>query len=145
VRRTPEEQSVDRLRDNRYGELVEALVDEGSFVTRITFGCLSCYLHGYLKLVLADGDAPWDGILVPTLHEHHAALRATVPALRPHPVLGKWLYLPARDERFEDGARTLVALALARDPRVGVEPGTRTRRVPRRRSRAKTSRRRGRG
>lgn len=43
MRRTPEEQSVDRLRDNRYGALVEDLVDEESFVTRITFGCLSCY------------------------------------------------------------------------------------------------------
>jgi hypothetical protein len=143
--RTPEERSLDRLRGNRWGELVEALADDESFVTRTTFGCVSCYLHGLLKVVLADGDPPWDGVLVPTAREHHAALRATLPALRPHPVLGKWLYLDARDDRFEDDVGTVVALALARDPRVGVEPGTRSRRGARAHPRAKTSRRRAGG
>ena len=129
--RTPEEQSLDRLRGNRWGELVGPLTEDESFVTRITFGCVSCYVHGLLKVVLADGDPPWDGVLVPTTREHHAALRDALPALHPHPVLGKWLYLDARDDRFEDDVGAVVALALARDPRVGVEPGTRSRR-PRR-------------
>jgi hypothetical protein len=50
-----------------------------------------------------------------------------LPALRPHPVLGKWLYLPASVESFEDDARAISAMALADDPRLGVEPRPRRR------------------
>jgi len=124
-----ETRSQERLFRHRYGELVEAIAGDESFVTRITFGCLSCYLHGRLKIVLADGDPPWDGLLVPTASEHHASLRRSLPALRRHPVLGKWLYLAARVDSFEDDARAIAALALADDPRLGVEPRSRRRRA----------------
>jgi hypothetical protein len=123
--RTPEEQSRDRLFRHRYGELVEVIAEEESFATRVTFGCLGCYLHGRLVLVLAAGERPWDGVLVPMAREQHAALRESVPALRPHPVLGKWLYIPASAETFEADAGTLAALARANDARIGVEPAPR--------------------
>ncbi|MGH7895980.1 MAG: hypothetical protein ACREQL_15005 [Candidatus Binatia bacterium] len=119
---TPEEQSLGRLLRHRYGELALGLAGEESFVARPMFGCVACYLHGRLKLVLADGERPWDGVLVPTAREHHTSLRRTMKALRVHPVLGKWLYLAASGDTFEDDARALAALALADDPRVGVEP-----------------------
>jgi len=45
---------------------------------------------------------------------------AEMPGLRPHSVLGKWLYIPQDDEGFEFVAREAAALVLARDPRVGV-------------------------
>ena len=45
-----------------------------------------------------------------------------MPALRPHPVLGKWLYVTQEDPEFEATAQHLTGLVLARDPRVGVEP-----------------------
>jgi hypothetical protein len=122
VPRSPEEQSLDRLSRNRYGELVEDLAGVDGFATRVMFGCVGCYLRGRLVLVLADGARPWDGVLVPTAREHHASLRASVPALLVHPVLGKWLYLPASGDAFEVDARTLVALACAGDSRIGVEP-----------------------
>jgi hypothetical protein len=128
-----EDASLARLLRHRYGALVEDVAAEESFVTRTTFGCLSCYLHGRLKIVLADGDPPWDGVLVPTAVEHHAALRATVRALHVHPVLRKWLYLPAGSDEFEDDAHRIVELALADDVRVGVEPRPRARRSHRRR------------
>jgi hypothetical protein len=121
-RRTPEEQSRDRLHDHRYGDLVDVIADEESFATRAMFGCLGCYVHGRLVLVLAAGERPWDGVLVPTAREQHAALRTMLPALRAHPVLGKWLYLAASTERFETDAGTLAALARANDDRIGVEP-----------------------
>jgi hypothetical protein len=73
-------------------------------------------------LALANGAPPWDGVLVATGREHHEALRALVPALRVHPVLGKWLYLPAAEDGFEREARRLAELARADDPRLGVEP-----------------------
>jgi len=94
------------------------------------FGCLACYLHGRLMLVLADRREPWRGVLVPTASEHHAALRAELPALRVHPVLGKWLRLPESADDFEDAAARLVTLAAADDPRLGVEPGPRKARRP---------------
>jgi hypothetical protein len=125
--RTPEEVSLDRLLGHRYGELVEAVTEEESFVTRAMFGAVACYLHGRLALLLADGDPPWDGILVATGREHHDALRAELPSLRVHPILGKWLYLPADADAFDDDGRRLAALALADDPRVGVEPKPRRR------------------
>lgn len=62
-----------------------------------------------------------------TSHERHATLIAEMPALRPHPVLGKWLYVPQDDPVFETVAEKLTALVLARDPRVGVEPKPRNR------------------
>jgi hypothetical protein len=51
-----------------------------------------------------------------------------LPALQPHPVLGKWLYVPQDDPAFETIAERMTALVLARDPRVGVEPKPRRRR-----------------
>jgi len=130
--------SLERLLRHRYGELVEDITADESFVTRRTFGCLSCYLHGRLKLALAEGRAHWDGVLVATAKEHHASLRRTVAALRPHPVLGKWLYLAASGDSFEDDARRLAALALADDPRIGVEPTPRRERARGRRTRSRT-------
>src|SRR5262245_12188374 len=65
--------SQERLFHHCYGELIEAIADDESLVTRMAFGCLSCYLHGRLKVVLADGEPPWDGVLVPTASEQHVS------------------------------------------------------------------------
>ncbi len=119
---------LERLRRHRYGPLVEALVDEPSLLVKSMFGCVGCYAHGRLKLVLADRRPPWRGILVPTAHEHHETLRTAVPALAVHPVLRKWLHLTERADDFEAAVERLVALALRDDPRVGVEPPARGRR-----------------
>ena len=141
-RRSPEEQSLARLMRHRYGELVEEIADHSTFATRAMFGCVGCYLHGRLTLVLADGARAWDGILVPTAREHHGALRGTIASLRPHAVLGKWLFLPAGAESFEDDARRLAELARVDDPRLGVEPTPRRRREGGGASRHRTRRRR---
>lgn len=128
-----EDRALARLLDHRFGALVEGLAAEESFVVRVWFGFLACYLHGRLMLVLADKRPPWSGILVPCDHERHVAMRALVPSLRVHSVLGKWLLLPATSPTFEDDALRLVDLARADDPRFGIEPQARLR--PRRRSR----------
>ena len=127
MRRTPEEQALARLLAHPYGDVVEVLAREPSFLTRAMFGCLACYAHGRLMVALAAGNPPWDGVLVATAREHHGSLRALVPALNAHPVLRKWLYLPAAANGFERAARMLVELALADDPRLGVEPSVRAR------------------
>ena len=94
---------------------------------RRMFGCWNYYTEGRLVWVSADKREPWDGILVPTEHVHHAALRAELPALRAHPVLGKWLYLSARHPEFEAVADRLASLIADGDARIGVVPGVRRR------------------
>lgn len=87
------------------------------------FGCLAFYRDGLLTLVLTgEGDAPWNGVLVATDRERHAALTREFPELVSHAVLGKWLYLPATSPAFERVAERLVGLVASRDARVGVAP-----------------------
>src|SRR5690606_26188035 len=93
------------------------------------FGCEAAYLDGMLCLVVADRGEPWNGVLVCTSREHHAALIEEIPALRPHGVLRKWLYVSQDEQAFEAAVDKVAELALARDPRVGVVPKTRKRRL----------------
>lgn len=102
--------------------IFDAFEREESFVRRPMFGCDAAYLDGLLCLVAADRDPPFNGLLVCTSRELHAALIEELPALRVHPVLGKWLYVPQADAAFEDTAEALTALVRARDPRIGVQP-----------------------
>lgn len=98
------------------------------------FGCLAAYVQGRMVMVLAEDPGEksyrgksypfdlWDGILIPTEREFHASLRKEFPGLLPHPVLGKWLYLPARHEDFESAARDIARLIARGDKRLGIEP-----------------------
>ena len=113
---------LDRLWRHRYGRFVEPLADEPSLLVKSMFGCVACYAHGRLKLVLADRRPPWRGVLVPTLRQHHATLCADVAGLATHPVLRKWLHVPESADDFEAAVDRLVTLALLYDPRIGVEP-----------------------
>ncbi|MCH1990850.1 hypothetical protein [Achromobacter xylosoxidans] len=108
--------------------ILDPLERDPGYLRRKMFGCDAAYLDGALYLVVADRDVPWNGVMVCTSRDRHAALLADMPSLLPHPELGKWLYLPQTDEAFETLAARLVALALARDPRLGVAPKPRARR-----------------
>ena len=93
------------------------------------FGCQAVYLFGRLVLLLtADKEEPWNGLLVCTSREFHSALIDEFPDLQPHPVLAKWLYLALAQDSFEETAQQLVQKMLKNDPRIGVEPGVRSRR-----------------
>jgi hypothetical protein len=105
--------------------LWEPLHEEPTFLLRPMFGGKSAYLDGKLMLYFAAKKEPWRGVLVCTDRPHHAALQAEFPALTPHPILPKWLYLSEEAASFETTARRLVALARRRDPRLGVVPQTR--------------------
>lgn len=107
--------------------IFDALEREPGYLHKRMFGCDTAYLDGLLCLMVADGAAPWDGLMVCTARDHHASLMQQMPVLRPHPVLGKWLYIPELDPAFEDTVAQVTALVLARDPRVGVEPRPRRR------------------
>ncbi len=104
--------------------VIEPLEKDPTLVVRAMFGCRAVYLHGRLVLCLAAKREPWFGVLVPTDRAHHAALIAERPALRPHAVLAKWLYLPESAASFERDAAWLVARIRDGDPRVGVAPNS---------------------
>jgi hypothetical protein len=128
--RDPYARVYERLGGHRFGWVAEPMVEEASFVLRPMFGSLGCYLHGRLMLILADRRPPWCGLLVPTAREVQASLRAEMPALQVHSILGKWLHLPESAEDFDAVAETLVRLALLNDARLGVEPRPKRRSVP---------------
>ncbi|MFY3549273.1 hypothetical protein [Achromobacter insolitus] len=108
--------------------ILEPLERDSAYLRRKMFGCDAAYLDGLLYLVAADREDPWSGLLICTSRERQAALMGEFPALQPHPVLGKWLYLPQTDEDFETIATRMAQLAPARDPRMGVAPSPRSRR-----------------
>ena len=114
-------------RENAHLWLAEPLMEDPSFIEGAMFGCVACYMRGLLVLVLADSEEPWNGLLLPTLREHHAALVKEFPGFSSHPILGKWLYLDASDENFEPNAQRVVRAILAGHPCIGIEPGEKTR------------------
>jgi len=117
-----------RTRQNRLQWLLEPVEGEPCFFQKRMFGFQAAYLFGKLGFVLADKEEPWNGLLICTSHEFHSALIGEYPELRPHPVLGKWLYLPLALDSFEETAQKLVQQAMKKDPRIGVEPGGRRKR-----------------
>ncbi|CAB5512409.1 hypothetical protein LMG26857_01699 [Achromobacter anxifer] len=116
------------VRSNSLLWILEPLEQDAGYMRRQMFGSDAAYLDGLLYLVAADREDPWSGLLVCTSQERQAELIAEFPGLQPHPVLGKWLYLPQTEEDFETLSVRLAALALARDPRLGVAPRPRSRR-----------------
>ncbi len=105
-----------------YAWLWECLEADPGFALRAMFGTKTAYLDGRLTLCFSASKEPWRGVLVCTSHAHHHSLMAEFPVLKPHPILPKWLYLPEALDEFEKLAQRLVALAKARDPRLGVLP-----------------------
>ena len=108
--------------------IFDAFERDPTFITKRMFGSDAAYIDALLCLVACDRDPPWNGLLVCTSQDRHAALMDETPALQPHPVLGKWLYVAQDDPAFETTIEQVTALVLARDPRVGVEPKPRGRR-----------------
>lgn len=109
--------------------LADPLLDEPTFVLKSWFGGRTVMLHGMHYLFLTTQGEPWQGVLVCTFHEHQESLRAEFPALVQHPILKKWLYLPESAETFERDARQLVQRVLACDPRLGIPPSAKKKRV----------------
>jgi len=107
---------------NSLSWVLDALERDPTFVHKRMFSADAAYIDGRLCLTAGDREEPWNGMLVCTSQAHHASLIEQMPALRPHPVLGKWLYVTQADPAFESIVEQVAALVLARDPRIGVEP-----------------------
>ena len=113
-----------RAFDNEW--ILEAFVGRPTFFTRRMFGGLAAYLHERQMLVLVEptktGRWKWHGVLVCTSHEDQAAIRADFPALRPHRVLRKWLYIDSMHEDFEPTIQAVAKCMARNDRRFGIAP-----------------------
>ncbi|MGE0527960.1 MAG: hypothetical protein AB7P49_12905, partial [Bdellovibrionales bacterium] len=102
---------------NEFQWIVEGLEGLPAFHQMKMMGCELISVEGKYRLVLADKVEPWKGLLVCTSKDHHHSLFIDLPALRPHPVLGKWLYLSPAVPDFEGVAELIVSLVRNGDPR----------------------------
>jgi len=82
-----------------------------------------------MVLVLCSGEEPWNGLLIPTEKELHYDIMKGFNGIVQHPVLKKWLYLPENSEEFESMAMDLVEAIRQGDPRIGIEPKERRKKI----------------
>ena len=113
-----------RTFDNEW--ILEAFAGRGTFFTKRMFGGLAAYLHERQMLVLVEptktGRWKWHGVLVCTSHADQASICADFPALRPHRVLRKWLYIDSMDEEFESTIQAVATRMARNDRRFGIVP-----------------------
>jgi len=113
--------------DNEW--IFEAFDGRPTFFTKRMFGGLAAYLHERQMLVLVEptktGRWKWHGVLVCTGHEHQASIRGDFPALRPHDVLRKWLYIDSKHRNFERTMQGVARRMSLNDPRFGIVPAVR--------------------
>ena len=112
--------------------IFDAFAGRPTFFTKRMFGGLAAYLHERQMLVLVEptksGRWKWHGVLVCTDHAHHASIRAQFPALRPHDVLRKWLFVASTHDDFESTMEQVAKRIARDDPRFGIVPGSARRR-----------------
>ena len=113
-----------RTFDNEW--ILEAFAGRPTFFTKRMFGGLAAYLHERQMLVLVEptktGRGKWHGVLVCTSHADQASICADFPALRPHRVLRKWLYIDSMDEEFESTIQAVATRMARNDRRFGIVP-----------------------
>jgi hypothetical protein len=110
--------------DNEW--IFQVLEDHPSYFTKRMFGGLAAYVFGRMMMVLVQptktGRWKWHGVLICTEHVQQHAIMEEFPALAPHDILKKWLYIDSRHEHFEPTMER-VAKAIARDDRrFGIHP-----------------------
>ena len=106
--------------------IFDAFAGRSTFFTKRMFGGLAAYVHERQMLVLVQptktGRWKWHGVLVCTGQEHHASIRAEFPALMPHAVLRKWLYIDSAHEDFEATMEAVARRIAKDDRRFGIVP-----------------------
>ena len=114
--------------------LFDNFCEDESYFEKKMFGGLAAYVNGRMVMVLTESPGEksyrgkeygfdiWDGVLLPTEREHHDSLMSEFKELRQHPVLGKWLYLPAKNNQFENVGSEIGGKIAEGDPRFGIDP-----------------------
>jgi hypothetical protein len=106
--------------------ILDAFAEHPTFFIKGMFGGLAAYLFERQMLLLVEptksGRWNWHGVLVCTDYEHHASIQAEFPALMPHEVLRKWLFIDSTHEDFESTMEAVAKHAASNDPRFGILP-----------------------
>lgn len=106
--------------------ILEPFAGHPTFFTKRMFGGLAVYLFDRQMLLLVEptksGRWTWHGVLVCTGFEHHASIHAEFPALTPHDVLRKWMFVDSTHEAFESTMEAVVKRVARNDPRFGILP-----------------------
>jgi hypothetical protein len=106
--------------------ILEPFAQHRTFFTKRMFGGLAVYLFERQMLVLVEptksGRWKWHGVLICTDHVHHASIRAQFPALMPHDVLRKWLFVGSTHPEFESTMEAVAKRIARDDPRFGIVP-----------------------
>jgi len=110
--------------DNEW--ILDTFAGRPTFFTKRMFGGLAAYLHDRQMLVLVGptktGRWKWHGVLICTDYAHHASIQAELPALNPHQVLRKWLFIDSTHEDFEATMEAVAKRVARNDPRFGIMP-----------------------
>ena len=104
--------------------ILDAFIEHPTFFTKRMFGGLAAYLFERLMLLLIEptksGRWNWHGVLVCTDYQHHASIRDEFPALMPHEVLRKWLFIDSTHQDFESTMEAVAKHVANNDPRFGI-------------------------
>jgi len=100
--------------------------DHPTFFSKRMFGGLAAYLFERQMMLLVEptksGRWKWHGVLVCTDYRHHDSIQAEFPALKPHEVLRKWLFIDSAHENFESTMEAIAARVANNDRRFGILP-----------------------
>ncbi len=106
--------------------IFEAFAEHPTYFAKPMFGGLAAYLFDRLMLVLVEptksGRWQWHGVLICTDYKHHDSLQVEFPALKPHALLQKWLFIDSRHEDFERTMEAIATRMAADDRRFGIVP-----------------------
>jgi len=104
--------------------IFEAFSEHPTFFAKSMFGGLAAYLFERQMLLLVEptksGRWKWHGVLICTDYKHHASIQAELPALKPHNVLRKWLFIDSTHQDFESTMQAVAKHVASNDPRFGV-------------------------
>ena len=119
-----------RVFDNEW--IFETFERHATFFTKRMFGGLAAYLHGRQMLVLVEptktGRWKWHGVLICTSFEQQSSIRGDFPALEPHSVLKKWLWVDSKHDDFEETMEGVARQMAKNDARFGIMPREKRRR-----------------
>jgi hypothetical protein len=106
--------------------ILDAFSDHPTFLAKSMFGGLAAYLFERQMLVLVEptksGRWNWHGVLICTGYEHHVSLQREFPALKPHEILRKWLFISSARDDFEFTMEAVAGRIAGNDPRFGILP-----------------------
>lgn len=112
--------------------VLEEFDSHPTFRTKSMFGGLAVYLFDRQMMMLVEptksGRWNWHGALVCTDYENHASLQEQFPALSPHEVVTKWLFVDSTHEDFESTISGVAQCIAKNDLRFGVSSVPRKRR-----------------